>query len=113
MTQKMNDAISRSALVEQFAKKCVNECDCCYFSVYVRGLGGYCGLIEKAPALDVQPVIHARWIVEKDKAIFCDECCHKLPIVIYNIKAFESLKHHLPKYCPECGAKMDAKGEQP
>ena len=58
------------------------------------------------------PVVHARWIIEKDKAIFCDECCHKLPIVIYNIKAFESLKHHLPKYCPECGAKMDAKGDK-
>lgn len=104
MNPEMNDAISRNALYDRLH----------YFKTHSMRQSEYayetaCREVATAPALDVQPVVHARWIIEKDKAIFCDECCHKLPIVIYNIKAFESLKHHLPKYCPECGAKMDAK----
>nr|DAQ32640.1 MAG TPA: NADH-PPase NADH pyrophosphatase zinc ribbon domain [Caudoviricetes sp.] len=36
--------------------------------------------IKELPAADVAPVVHGRWI-----------------------------KDNLPKYCPECGAKMDGK----
>lgn len=107
MNRKMNDAISRSDMLKKLCMGC---------SLKARGSEPTCGSpcrdywdISYMPTMDVQPVVHARWIIEKDKAIFCDECSHKLPIVIYNTKAFDRLAHHLPKYCPECGAKMDAK----
>lgn len=57
--------------------------------------------IERAPAADVAPVVHGRWI-EDDTGImhYCSEC-HK----------YNGSTTYMPKYCPNCGALMDGKDE--
>lgn len=50
--------------------------------------------------------VHARWIVYYGQLAFCDECSFKLP---GNYKKSATGNIQLPKYCPDCGAKMDAK----
>lgn len=59
--------------------------------------------IRNAPAIDAEPVRHGRWVkpVPGDGEPYCSECKAKqlyLPYVGY----FHS------KYCPYCGAKMEA-----
>lgn len=61
-------------------------------------------IVNSVPKEDVVPVVHARWIkpVPGDGDPCCSECKAKqlyLPYVGY----FYS------KYCPYCGAKIDAK----
>lgn len=57
------------------------------------------GKLLRAPAADVEPVRHGRWIYLATRgAYFCSEC-----------KGVED--DALSPYCPHCGAKMDAKGE--
>lgn len=49
-------------------------------------------LIENAPAADVAPVVHGRWIRQGHNSI-CSECgAYAAPHV---------------KFCPDCGAMMD------
>ena len=65
-------------------------------------------MVSKAPAADVAPVVHGRWI-SWEKAGNCvpspdrHECsvCHDAAQVLVN--GFELLSD----YCPNCGAKMD------
>ena len=64
-------------------------------------------LVDKAPAADVVEVRHGEW-VHTDMALFWhskDECseCH------YHDPQYIDLSYH--NYCPNCGAKMDGKGE--
>lgn len=65
----MDDAISRSALVAQFDEMCLEDCSYCPWYVYDDPCGdGHCGLIEKAPALDVAPVVQQpKWISVKER----------------------------------------------
>ena len=60
--------------------------------------------IWKAPAADVAPVVHARWIyVEETLATssgYCCSACRRPRWISPDVpEAF--------KYCPKCGAKMD------
>lgn len=64
--------------------------------------------IKTAPAADVAPVVHARWISWEEAGNFVPspdrhECsvCHDAAQVLVN--GFELLSD----YCPNCGAKMD------
>ena len=64
--------------------------------------------IWKAPAADVAPVVHGRWISWEKAENFIPspdrhECsvCHDAAQVLVN--GFELLSD----YCPNCGAKMD------
>lgn len=52
--------------------------------------------IIEAPAADVAPVVHGKWIHNDDWWEFICTNCHK---GIGNIQKY--------KYCPNCGAKMD------
>ena len=59
--------------------------------------------IQSEPAADVAPVVHGRWILERDPA--------GKP-VCYHCSACDSDGSHTSiriayKYCPNCGAKMD------
>ena len=60
-------------------------------------------MIVSAPAEDVAPVVHARWIVEFDdrgwKKYSCSGCGYFRRTDIH-----VSLNWH---YCPNCGSKMD------
>jgi len=49
--------------------------------------------IRRAPAADVAPVVHGRWIYHDDGVITCSECG--------NAESSDSY------YCRYCGAKMD------
>ena len=102
-----NDLISRSALLTVPNVRKVVE----------YGKGGWSvnydavpvELIEAAPAVDAEPVRHGRWI---NKGYIttaygsidtgdCSECgAVDVPIEPYD------------EYCPRCGAKMDAGGEE-
>lgn len=68
--------------------------------------------IEDAPAADVVPVVHGRWISWEEAGNFVPspdrhECsvCHDAAQVLVN--GFELLSD----YCPNCGAKMDGGAE--
>ena len=51
-------------------------------------------MIVRAPAEDVAPVVHARWIANR----ICSNCCKELT---------EWAAQNGYFYCPNCGAKMD------
>lgn len=55
--------------------------------------------IEDAPAADVAPVVHGRWV--PTKAPFMNECedC--------SVCGYRTVWGHRYNYCPNCGAKMD------
>ena len=57
-------------------------------------------ILEKLPAADVAPVVHAQWIEDGSGIIICPECKRG-----YNLIA------KYTHYCPNCGAKMDGGGE--
>ena len=54
------------------------------------------------PAADVVPVVHARWENYSPITIKCSRCGHVIP----------DWRYSECKYCPKCGAKMDARGEE-
>lgn len=51
--------------------------------------------VSDAPAADVAPVVHGRWVFGGDGCVICSECNEE-----------ESNDNHR-NYCPNCGAKMD------
>lgn len=53
----------------------------------------FVAMIDRFPAADVAPVVHARWIYHDDGVITCSECG--------NAESSDSY------YCRYCGAKMD------
>lgn len=58
---------------------------------------GHCfGIVDSVPAADVEPVRHGRWI-DCSNGWMCSEC--------------EQDNTYDKPYCPNCGAKMDLKGE--
>ena len=63
------------------------------------GTGDAIDMIEDAPAADVAPVVHGRWV--PTKAPFMNECedC--------SVCGYRTVWGHRYNYCPNCGAKMD------
>ena len=56
-------------------------------------------VLQQAPAADVAPVIHARWV----KRVCKWQCTHCK--VLMDIEG--TPKENLLNYCPNCGAEMD------
>lgn len=59
--------------------------------------------IKNAPTIEAEPVRHGRWGTHSDRpdSLICSVCkC-----------GFDMWKHDPHNYCPNCGAKMDLKGE--
>lgn len=75
-----------------------------YCEKYCRCSNEYCDRqscpIWKAPAADVAPVVHGRWIEDHDY-LKCAECgvMVKWDFTFFDIGNWN--------YCPNCGAKMD------
>jgi rubrerythrin len=61
--------------------------------------GGARKLIADAPAADVAPVVHGRWIPVSNTGIGATGRCTVCNKAIYGFVAY--------KYCPNCGARMD------
>ena len=97
------DAISRSAAMNSLSKvfgipldydgNCDEMCDETFAA------------IEALPALDVAPVVHARWIMNH----FGAKCSNCLRLYCVEPSWPEKIKHMPPTwiYCPNCGARMD------
>ena len=70
------------------------------------GLDIAAGLLRVAPAADVAPVVHARWIhsryedcSEQFELVKCSQCNHEAYAMAFYVRG--------GNYCPSCGAKMD------
>ena len=61
--------------------------------------------IEALPAADVAPVVHTRWA-----HLGGDEWC--CPVCGFVITTEGSWDKPTKKYCEDCGAKMDGRGEE-
>lgn len=73
--------------------------------------GGALKMIEEAPAADVEPVRHGRWIQSTEECGWselecaeCSECGEDYVLDEWGYEDFSKLMN----YCPNCGAKMDA-----
>ena len=56
-------------------------------------------VLDEAPTIEAEPVRHGRWIHDINNLYGCSECFGR-----------ETMSHKkLKPYCPNCGAKMDAK----
>lgn len=63
-------------------------------------------ILEKLPAADVAPVVHARWMhsryedcSEQFELVKCSQCNHEAYAMAFYVRG--------GNYCPACGAKMD------
>lgn len=108
----MNDAISRSALINGLKSVKFPECKSMDEKVQdlyqsIKSLyNSIIKAIETEPAIDVAPVVHARWVysdtADADNNIdaYCSHCdagdTHSVE------------KMHKVPYCWYCGARMDA-----
>ena len=86
----MDDWVSRKALLE---KAWEADTQCGY--VQVVDVGD----IENAPAVDAEPVVHARWEPFRGKAYSRKECS------CCGWDGQEWIKFY--NFCPNCGAKMN------
>ena len=76
-----------------------------------KWMDGYDGAMAmeipaSAPAADVAPVVHGRWIEDGSLIITCSECKRG-----YNLIAKYTHQQPCSYYCPNCGAKMDGGAE--
>ena len=97
----MTEYIEREAISEEIRKYYYkNPPNFSYGEGFDRGLDRAQRAILDAPAADVAPVRHARWI-EQEKYTFG---------VMYDCSICDNLildNGHSWNYCPNCGAKMD------
>lgn len=104
--------IDADKLLEDFAERqnldCSDGefCDCFLNSGQEVSTEWWCveDAVESAPTIDAAPVVHARWGNDTDDGYTpCTNCGWKHPILDQNLNAVADA------YCPNCGAKMDAK----
>lgn len=95
----MGDLISRSRMLDSLHRE---DTRLIGGNHYVR-LSAVQEKIRIAPTVDAVQVVHGRWVHFKQhdpNAVFCSACDY----------AFARL--HPANYCPNCGAKMDAKEDK-
>lgn len=66
--------------------------------------------LRNAPAADVAPVVHGRWVVHKTATGRAYTLCSRCNSGLANYDKggiSEPLEMRGAKYCPNCGAKMD------
>ena len=98
---------------EAFLQRLLNDCVARYPSSFYIGLRVAAEEIGKQPTADVVEVRHGEW--EKDPIAIRDDG----EIYDYRCSACTARAHkgeygnydYITDYCPNCGAKMDGKGE--
>lgn len=105
----MTEYIEREAISEEIRKYYYkNPPNSSYGEGFDRGLDRAQRAILDAPAADVAPVVHGRWIgapICGNDNCKCSECGSW-----HNIHA--NLRGEITqKYCPNCGARMDGGSE--
>ena len=107
MTEKMTELVRRADVQDEIDR----WLDSVGTVLVGKGLSYYgelIGCLEDAPAADVAPVRHGRWIKYPRAHYFkCSECKCVAPYK----KAMAMDGERKYKYCPGCGAKMDKEAE--
>lgn len=119
----MTDAISRSEVINVLQKLVDMETCGNTVSDIGFGLSMAIGRLISAPALDVEPVVHATWIEDGYRGIPC-VCAHCGEEAHYTSTfreqfdydweenlvpcGYEEIREYIrSNHCPNCGARMD------
>ena len=82
-----------------------DEYSCGLFDAYSHASN----YIDSCETVEAEPIVHAHWITfldGEDDGVFCSHCKSDL------LNMFPCIREsHLPKRCPECGAKMDEEAD--
>lgn len=103
----MDEFISREATIKRIKEVYCVGCNS-YHGVRCRacGTGDAIDLIEDAPAADVAPVVHARWIRPHWRnSNYCCDCSECGGEAMH--RDYQWNKNGIYPICPNCGAKMD------
>ena len=107
----MAEYIDREAISEEIRKYYYkNPPNFSYGEGFDRGLDRAQRAILDAPAADVVPVRHGRWISLTECAnegVYCSICKKKVWKSDYALCSHKSRNKLRSDYCPNCGAKMD------
>ena len=69
--------------------------------------------IDAMPTVDAVPVVHGRWDKGTDSYWhICEECGAEVDISMGTGVWVEGVELHELKYCPNCGARMDAERKE-
>lgn len=65
--------------------------------------------VDKIPTADVASIVHAKWFIEEYEYLTCSHCGGYYYTGMESTKQAEAnlINGEVPKYCPNCGAKMD------
>ena len=103
----MSDYISRQAAIDALPKPKICE----YMDEFGAGRNSCAYDAEKAiedvSSADVVPVVHGRWLPQKENHEF-KEAWMKCSVCGYPVSRWTGNTN----FCPNCGAKMDGKGEE-
>ena len=84
-----------------------------YCEKHCRCSNEYCGKescpIWKAPAADVVPVVHGRWIESKEHIYLTDSVCKEW--INFYCSECDVPNNSPTDFCPSCGARMDGETE--
>ena len=73
-------------------------------AIYEAAIDMAISTLHDAETIDAEPVRHGQWIHVEDDEYLCFSC--KMDFTIEDFESF------VTNYCPNCGAKMDAKEEE-
>lgn len=95
----MSDLISRSALMREFADfvRASNNSDFADVPTWNDAVS----LLGSAPTIEAEPIKHGTWW-HYEGTLTCSVCHTEIYDDIMDL-----LGDDVPRYCPDCGAKMD------
>ena len=70
--------------------------DCGHHFIVEKELETHLDFVRNLPIVDIQPVVHGKWIDNKYGCLACSNCKTLLEMFVGS-----------KNYCPNCGAKMD------
>lgn len=75
----------------------------------LKDIQSYIKWLDAQPTVDARPVVHGRFIVDREKDVLrCSVCDYETPTLIpYVCDGVNWVPFFERKYCGNCGAKMD------